>query len=39
MTKAFPYHEDCYTWPRVGVVVDDGVTELNVHCLCHPGRK
>ena len=33
MTKAFPFHEDCYTWPRVAVYDEGGATELHVHCL------
>jgi hypothetical protein len=45
MTQAFPYHEDCYTWPRIGVFTRNTATddlqaaELNVHCLCHVGRR
>ena len=40
MTQAFPFHEDCYTWPRVGVFTEHGdelrAAELNVHCIYHP---
>ncbi len=45
MTAAFPYHEECYTWPRVGVVTTNKSTdelqaaELNVHCMYHPTQK
>ena len=40
MTKAFPYHDDCYTWPQVAVVHDKfGATVLNVHCLRDTKRR
>jgi len=39
MTTAFPFHDDCYRWPRVAVFTDDGGAELNVHCLYHPTQK
>jgi transcription initiation factor IIE alpha subunit len=40
MTPAFPYSKDSYTWPRVGVIYDDGgAAELNVHCLCDMDRR
>ena len=39
MTQAFPYPEDCYKWPRIGVFTEDEAAELNVHCIYHPIRK
>jgi hypothetical protein len=43
MTRAFPFHEDRYKWPRVGVFTEnaDGLraAELNVHCIYHPMRN
>ena len=40
MTKAFPYHDDCYTWPQVAVVHDKfGAAVLNVHCLRDTKRR
>lgn len=35
----FPWHDDCYTWPKVAVITErkgDELTaaELNVHCIC-----
>ena len=39
MTKAFPFHEDCYKWPRVAVFTEDEAAELNVHCLYHPTQR
>jgi hypothetical protein len=32
--ETFPWHDDCYTWPRLSVVMDDlTATELDVHCV------
>ena len=45
MTQAFPFCEDCYKWPRVGVFTTNKSTdelqaaELNVHCIYHPTQK
>lgn len=36
----FPYHPDCYTWPRLSVVTEDMTAAiLNVHCLRDMNRK
>ena len=35
----FPFHSDCYTWPRVAVYDEDGAIELHVHCICDVKRK
>jgi hypothetical protein len=35
----FPFHSDCYTWPRVAVYDEDGATELNIHCIRDNARR
>ena len=40
MTQAFPYHDNCYTWPQVAVITEDMTAAvLNVHCLYHPTQR
>jgi hypothetical protein len=39
MTAAFPYQNDCYTWPKVAVFTNEGAAELHVHCLWHVGQR
>jgi hypothetical protein len=31
--ETFPWHDDCYTWPRLTVYDEDGATELHVHLV------
>jgi hypothetical protein len=35
----FPFHPDCYTWPRLGVVWGDDTVVLHVHCLRDVERR
>ncbi len=37
--ETFPFHPDCYTWPRLAVYDEDGTTELNVHCIRDNARS
>jgi len=38
-SHTFPFHSDCYTWPRVAVYDEDGATELNIHCIRDNARR
>ena len=39
-SRTFPFHSDCYQWPRVAVVTKDMESVvLNVHCLRDMNRK
>src|SRR5262249_27530539 len=31
--ETFPFHPDCYTWPRVAGYDEDGATEVSVHSI------
>lgn len=43
MTRTFPFHEDCYKWPRVSVLAECAgepqAAVLNVHCLYHRTQR
>ena len=43
--ETFPWHDDCYTWPRLAVLITPGgtddltATELDVHCVCNARKR
>jgi hypothetical protein len=39
MSKAFPYADDCYAYPRVAVWSEDEAAELHVHCIRDTKRR